>query len=273
MPELPEVHTMVEGLRPALVGRTIVGVRVNDPYLLKGTTPRRYRSAVVGKPVEAVELSGKWVLIRHGSKCWTLIQPRMTGGFRVGDRRPPARARIGWTLDRSPYRIWYTDLRRIGVVMLLEDSQLRELLARKHGPDALSIDARTLGCRLARTTSPVKAALMKQELVAGLGNIYSEEALFRAGIRPDRPANSLSREELRRLARAIRTLLRDAIACQGTSFRDYRTASGRPGRFQDLLCVYHRAGQPCRRCGQPVERMKMPGVANRYTHFCPRCQK
>ncbi len=272
MPELPEVHTMVEQLRPNLLGRTVTGVRIRDRFLLKNTTPRAYRVGVVGKQITDVRRSGKWILIEHGRSIWTLIQPRMTGGFQIGANRAPRYGRVCWQLDQSPHYVWYTDLRRIGVIMLLTAEQLCSLLAEKHGPDALSVDARSLTRRLRRTTSPIKAALMKQELIAGLGNIYSEEALFRAGIRPDRPANTLDPAEYRRLARAIREVLSQAIAYQGTSFRDYRTAEGRRGQFQELLCVYQRAGQPCRRCGSPIERMKMPGVINRYTHFCPRCQ-
>jgi len=273
VPELPEAETMVRELRPALVGRTIRTVRILDAFLLKNSSPRQYRRRVEGRYVHGVHRHGKWILLDHDGGLWTLIQPRMTGGFRIGLRHRPPHARLCWELDRPPHSVWYTDLRRLGVLLLLEADALQRLLAERHGPDALTIDARTLRRRLARCRSPIKAALMKQELIAGLGNIYAEEALHVAGIRPDRPADTLQPDELRRLARAIRSVLRRAIAAQGTSFRDYRTARGSEGEFQRLLNVYHRTGQPCRRCGAAIQRMKMSGLINRYTHFCPRCQR
>lgn len=272
MPELPEVETMVRLLRPAMRRRTVTDVLCADGFLFKNVAPDDYRAQVTGRTITDVRRSGKWVILCHQGRKYTLIQPRMTGGFRIGGDRPPERWRVCWLLDRRPHWVWYYDLRRLGVIMLLDSRRLRQLLQERHGPDALEISADDLYARLQGTERPVKVALMDQRVVAGLGNIYAEEALYRAGIRPDRPANSLTRGECRRLVRAIRQVLKLALRHCGTTIRDYRQGTGEPGGFQRLLMVYGREGQPCLRCGTPVVRVHMRGLVNRSTHYCPVCQ-
>ncbi len=272
MPELPEVETMVRLLRPALRRRRVANVLWTDPFLFKNVEPRQYRSRIRGTTVADVRRSGKWLILRHTGGLYTLIQPRMTGGFQVGGDKPPERWKVAWVLDRPPLRVWYYDLRRLGVILLLGRGDLRRLLEERHGPDALVITAEELHERLAHTDRAIKVALMDQKLVAGLGNIYAEEALHRAGIRPDRPANTLTIGECRRLVRAIRQVLKLAIRHAGTTIRDYRQGTGEPGGFQRLLMVYGREGEPCYRCGTPIRRIRLRGLLNRSTHFCPACQ-
>jgi formamidopyrimidine-DNA glycosylase len=272
MPELPEVETMGRQLRRKLQGRTVTAVLVEDAFLLKDVAPREYRAAIEGRSIAQVLRRGKWLIWSHKGGLCTLIQPRMTGSFRVGINQPPPYGRLCWMLDQSPKHVWYCDTRRLGEVRLVKAEELERFLAARLGPDALEIDARTLLEKLRSSRAAIKAALMDQRRLAGLGNIYAEEALYRAGIHPARPANSLEPAEVRRLLRAIHQVLQLALKHRGTSIRDYRTADGREGNFQGFLRVYGREKRPCLRCGQTVCQIRVPGLSQRSTRFCPGCQ-
>jgi formamidopyrimidine-DNA glycosylase len=227
-----------------------------------------------GERVVAVERRGKYLVVRFESDRVLLVHLRMTGSFRHG----PA-----GSLDADPYRravvslddgsdVAYRDVRRFGTWLLVEADELDPYLARRLGaePFARAFTARALGARLAGRRAPIKAALLDQRSLAGMGNIYADEALWRARIHPLRPAGGLDDAELRRLHRAIRAALEAGIARQGATLRDYAAPDGSPGSMQDEFKVYGRTGEPCPRCRTPIVKTRAGG---RGTWFCPRCQR
>src|SRR4051794_20214226 len=214
MPELPEVETMVRGLRPALVGRTIGRLTVHDPSLLQGCTARGIERRGRGAVVEGVTRRGKWVVIAFGGdRGLIVIQPRMTGGFWLVPPDRPEHVRVTFALKRPGKTVWFSDARRLGKVAWYPDLPAAEAaFARSHGPDALVITRDELAAGLARTSRGIKPTLMDQKVLAGVGNIYADETLFQARIHPERPASGLSAEEVGRLHAAIGDVLARAIA-------------------------------------------------------------
>jgi formamidopyrimidine-DNA glycosylase len=275
MPELPEVETMVRGLRPVLEGVVLHALQVHDPFLLQGCTAEEIEGRARGSTVQAVARRGKWVVLAlAGDRGVIVIQPRMTGGFWLVP--PPREDHVRMTLlpDGSQKTIWYCDNRRLGKIAWYADPGAADVaFARSHGPDALAIAAAQLKERLARTSRGIKPALMDQKVLAGIGNIYADEILFRARIHPTRVASSLSGPEVGRIHEAIGTILARAIAAEGSSFdAGYRTVLGLEGGFLAENAMYGRGGQPCPSCGQPIAKTKIPGLIGRPTHFCGRCQ-
>jgi formamidopyrimidine-DNA glycosylase len=274
MPELPEVETVRARLEPALVGRRLDRVEIFDPRLVRPYQPEAVAAELEGERVVAVERRGKYLVVRFESDRVLLVHLRMTGSFRHG----PA-----GSLDADPYRravvslddgsdVAYRDVRRFGTWLLVEADELDPYLARRLGaePFARAFTARALGARLAGRRAPIKAALLDQRSLAGMGNIYADEALWRARIHPLRPAGGLDDAELRRLHRAIRAALEAGIARQGATLRDYAAPDGSPGSMQDEFKVYGRTGEPCPRCRTPIVKTRAGG---RGTWFCPRCQR
>ncbi len=269
MPELAEVETVARGLK-ALRGRRLVGVFVHDgrDCLL---TPGRL-AWLCGRRLAAVERWGKWLGLRladgHRRPLWLLLHLGMTGRLlRASAGAPlPPHTHLRFALDTGE-ELRYSDPRRFGAVQVLAGDELRQWLARL-GPDALTISWTAFRARLQRRAR-IKALLLDQRVLAGLGNIYADESLWRAGIHPARPACSLSAAERMRLWRSMRAVLRQAIRYRGTSVADYVDLDGRRGAFQKHLHVYGRAGQPCRRCRTPLVRILLAG---RGTVLCPRCQ-
>jgi len=275
MPELPEVETMVRGLRPALFGRTLRRLEVLDPSLLQGCTAGQLARRGRGAMVVDVARRGKWVVLELASdRGIIVIQPRMTGGFWLAEPPRPEHIRLAFHLEDPRATVWYCDARRLGRIHWFADPEGAAVaFARSHGPDALEIGRDELAGRLARTTRGIKPTLMDQKVLAGIGNIYADETLHRAGIHPERPASGLSPEEVGRLHRAIGEILNTAIALEGSSFdAGYRTVLGLEGGFLSQNAMYGRAGKPCRGCGLPVEKTKIAGLIGRPTYFCPACQ-
>lgn len=275
MPELPEVETMVRGLRPALVGRTIRKVEVRDPHLLLGCEAAELEKAGAGAGVVAVSRRGKWVTISlGGDRGIIVIQPRMTGGFWLVPPERPGHSRLIFEVEGSGHPIVFCDARRLGKIALFPGPEAAEAaFARSQGPDALEIARDDLADRLSRTARPIKPAIMDQKVVAGIGNIYADETLFRARIHPERPANALTGDEIRRLHGAIGTVLAEAIAAEGSSFDSgYRTVLGLEGGFLAQNAMYGRGGLPCPSCRNPVVKTKIAGLIGRPTYFCPECQ-
>lgn len=271
MPELPEVETVRRSLTPKLVGRTITGVEVLFPGAVEGLEPGRFRSSLVGERFAAVERYGKYLVFRLASGRFFLMHLRMTGRTVVldGGRPPDPHCRIRFFLDDGR-ELRFSDIRKFGRVRLVEDrGELEGIL--QLGPEPLT-DAFTPRAlrRALRGQGSVKGALLDQKRVAGLGNIYADEALFRAGIRPDRPACTLTDEEVGRLHRAVEDVLSEAVRFGGTTIRNYVQGDGAPGTYRERLQVYGRHGAPCVRCGAVLERMR---VAGRGTTYCPRCQR
>jgi formamidopyrimidine-DNA glycosylase len=275
MPELPEVETMVRGLRGALEGRVIRSVEVRDPFLLQGCTARQFERRGSGALVSAIDRRGKWVVMTLGAgRGMIVIQPRMTGGFRLAEPERPEHIRIVFVLRDPGEFVWFCDTRRLGKVSWYKTpSMADQAFAKAHGPDALHIEAPDLAARLARTKRPIKPALMDQKVLAGIGNIYADEILFRARIHPERVAATLTAAELLRVHAAIAPVLQEAIAAEGASFDGgYRTVLGLEGGFLAQNAMYGRGGQPCPSCGDLVKKTRIAGLIGRPTYFCPTCQ-
>lgn len=269
MPELPEVETIVRGLRPALVGRTVVGVRVLRPDVLR-QTPRRFSHALRNRTFESVSRRGKNIVARLSDDAVLVVNLGMTGRLLVS--APSAAGThpaVRFSLDQGPPLV-YDDVRRFGVLEALDDEAWTER-SRKLGPEPLSpsFTARRLHADLSASVSPVRSWLLDQRRVAGVGNIYANEALHLAGIHPRRAARSVSEVEARALHRTLRQVLRTAIRNRGTTLRDYRDASGATGDNAGTLRVYGRDGRPCLSCTERIERLVF---GNRSAFYCPRCQ-
>ena len=268
MPELPEVETIRAQLAPRLEGRTLGRVEILDPRLTRPYDLFEVAEELEGDRVVSVERRGKYLLLRLESGLGLLVHLRMTGGFAFA---PTSHERAVLELDDGT-RLVYRDIRRFGTWLVLEDAELEPYLAGKNGPEPLGprFTAAWLGAQLARRRAPVKAVLLDQRVVAGLGNIYADEALWRARVSPLRPANDLDGEEVARLHRAIRAALRAGIERQGSTLRDYAAPDGASGSMQEEFRVYGRDGLPCPRCRTLVAKTRVGG---RGTWYCPRCQE
>jgi formamidopyrimidine-DNA glycosylase len=273
MPELPEVETVRAHLEPVLVGRRLARVEILDSRVVRPFEPEEIAAELIGERIVALDRRGKYLVFRFESGRVLLVHLRMTGSFRHG----PA-----GSFDGDPYRravvrlddgsdVAYRDVRRFGTWLVLEPGELDPYLAARLGaePFAPEFTARSLGQRLAGRRAPIKAALLDQRSLAGMGNIYADEALWRARIHPLRPAGELDKTELRRLHRGIRAALEAGIARQGATLRDYARPDGESGAMQDEFKVYGRTGEPCDRCGTPIEKTRAGG---RGTWYCPSCQ-
>ena len=274
MPELPEVETIRLALEPHVVGRRFERVEIDDPRLVRPFEPSMVAAELEGERVEALERRGKYLIVRFQSGRALLIHLRMTGSLRHAApgslAHDPHRRAVVRLDDGSD--VAYRDVRRFGTWHLLEPHELDPYLVQRLGREPLerTFTARRLAERLEGRRAPVKAALLDQRTVAGLGNIYVDEALWRARVHPLRPAGTLHHDELVRVTRGIRDALKAGIARQGASLRDYSTPDGGRGRMQDEFRVYGRAGEPCARCGTPIDKIR---AAGRGTWYCPNCQR
>ncbi|MGZ8688217.1 MAG: bifunctional DNA-formamidopyrimidine glycosylase/DNA-(apurinic or apyrimidinic site) lyase [Gaiellaceae bacterium] len=273
MPELPEVETVRRGIAPVLEGGRIERAAILDPRLVRPFDPQLVAGELVGERVSTVERRGKYLVVRFEEGRALLIHLRMTGSLRHGLRGalgedPHTRAVL--SMDNGS-DVAYRDVRRFGTWELFERGDVGPYLAARLGPEPLgpSFSANRLGARLHGRRAPLKSALLDQRTLAGLGNIYVDEALWHSRLHPLRPAGSLDGEEVRCLHRALRKVLRLGIERQGSTLRDYATPDGGYGSMQDEFRAYGRAGEPCDRCGAELERIV---VAGRGTTFCPLCQ-
>ncbi len=269
MPELPEVETIKSDLLPQVVGRSFTAVRLDWPGAVTQPPAEVLAQRITGQRIEALERRGKYLIFRLSSGQSLVIHLRMSGSLllRPAPARPDPYTRNVFLLD-GVLELRFVDRRKLGRIWLVEDvAQVTGNL----GPEPLEpgFTAQVLAQRLGRRSAPIKPALLDQGCIAGVGNMYADEALFLACLHPLRPANSLSQEEVARLHRAIRAVLRTAIANSGTSFSDYQRPNGELGRHLSHFHVAHRGGQPCPVCGTPVQRIEVRG---RGTYFCPRCQ-
>jgi formamidopyrimidine-DNA glycosylase len=267
VPELPEVETIRRHLAPRLEDRVLARVEILDPRLTRPHDLFEVMEELEGDRVVTVERRGKYLLFRLESGLNLLVHLRMTGGFGFS---PSHHERAVLELDDGS-RLAYRDTRRFGTWLVVEDVELEPYLAAKNGPEPLGsrFTAAWLGEQLARRRAPLKSVLLDQRVVAGLGNIYADEALWRARLDPLRPADDLTREEVARAHRAIRAALREGIERQGSTLRDYAAPDGSSGTMQDEFRAYGRDGLPCPRCRTPIAKTRVGG---RGTWFCPRCQ-
>jgi formamidopyrimidine-DNA glycosylase len=273
VPELPEVETISRHLRSALVGRRLVRVAILDERLTRPEPPASVARSLEGERVLGVGRRGKYVVVDLESDRHLLVHLRMTGSFRTsvgGFLEDDPHLRAVATLDDGS-DVAYRDVRRFGTWHVLGGVELTSYLAARLGPEPLErgFTAAALKAILAKRRAPVKAVLLDQRRLAGVGNIYADEALWRAAVDPRRPAGTLERAEVKALHRGIRAALQAGIARQGASLRDYRDPTGAEGTMQDEFRVYGRAGLPCLRCGTPIAKTR---IAGRGTWFCPRCQ-
>jgi formamidopyrimidine-DNA glycosylase len=273
MPELPEVETVRAALAPVLTGRTLEAVDILDTRLVRPFEPRAVADELEGERVSAVERRGKYLIFRFESGRSLLIHLRMTGSLRHVTNGAPAEdphRRAVVRLDDGS-DVTYRDVRRFGTWLLLEPGELEPYLASRLGAEPFSTEftPKRFAARLESRRAPIKAALLDQRTLAGMGNIYVDEALWRARIHPLTPAGELAPEEVTRLRGAVRRALEAGIARQGASLRDYSKPDGGRGRMQDEFKVYGRGGEPCDRCGTPIEKTR---VAGRGTWYCPHCQ-
>ena len=259
MPELPEVETIVRELAPRIVGRHILSAEVLHPLIVrysKVSLPER----LPGRRIEEVLRHGKFILIRLDDG-WLTIHLGMTGQLLLDGAVGP-HTRAIFRLDDST--LVYDDIRMFGSI----EWTTEPVRTAKLGPDALN--AESLPAELLKRRAPVKAVLLNQSIFSGVGNIYADEALFRAGIHPRRRSDRLSRERASRLIQVVRDVLAEAVEYRGSSVSDYVDTEGRRGGFQDRHNVYAREGLPCPHCGTPIRRIV---VAQRGTHYCPACQR
>jgi formamidopyrimidine-DNA glycosylase len=275
MPELPEVETVRRRLEPELVGRRLERVEILDPRLTRPFDPAEVAVELEGERIAALDRRGKYLVFRFESGRVLLVHLRMTGQLlhANGNSLPAedAHRRAVVRLDDGSDVI-YRDVRRFGTWLLVEPDEVGPYLDDRvgHEPLARAFTPKRLGEALAGRRAPVKAVLLDQRRLAGVGNIYADEALWRARVDPRRPAGELSEAEIVALHRGIRTALRAGIARQGATLSDYRQPDGASGRMQDEFKVYGRGDEPCDRCGTPIQKTR---VAGRGTWYCPSCQR
>jgi len=280
MPELPEVESVRRTLVPAVLGRRVIAVRCfrRDFATTCAGQPARRDDLLFGTTVVAIERRGKlmWAVGENGRVIG--LHLGMSGEMRIvpPERRPAApfvgaksHVHVAWKLDDGT-RWLFRDPRRFGGVWCMRDrTEFHEAMLSRLGPDALEVTSEQLAAALSGSRRPIKAALLDQSVLAGVGNIYAVEALFECGIHPARIATEVSTKEAGALARAVRNILRRAIDAGGSTLRDYRDATGERGRAQAQHRAYGRAGLDCVRCGGT---MLGTTLAQRTTTFCPKCQ-
>jgi len=271
MPELPEVETTRRGIEPWLVGRRVERLVVRQPRL-RWRVPRSLPAKLAGAHIRSVGRRAKYLLV--GTDAGTIIlHLGMSGSLRILDAATPplAHDHVDLVLD-SGRCLRFNDPRRFGCLLFTADEPARHKLLRSLAVEPLSDEftGEALWRRARGRSASVKSFVMDSRIVAGVGNIYASEALFRAGIRPRLAAGRVSRARMAALVRAIRDVLTEAIGVGGTTLRDYVDASGMPGYFRQRLFVYERTGKPCRRCGTPIRQFTQ---GQRSTYWCPRCQR
>jgi formamidopyrimidine-DNA glycosylase len=274
MPELPEVETMVRDLAPRVVGRTVVEVNAPFPGSVVWPEFPEFVERLRSRRIDGVTRRGKYAAFALDSGDALILHRGMSGSLLLRRSSDPIEphVRIAFLLDDGQ-ELRFNDPRKLGKVYLMEATgRERALPWAAMGPEPLDevFTAGVLRERLRGRTALIKPLLLNQQVVAGLGNIYVDEALYRARIHPQRRANTLRPAEITRLHTAIRDVLQTAVEGRGTTFDTYTDIEGRAGQYQSALQVFHRQGEACQRCGRTIERLVVGG---RGTHICPRCQK
>lgn len=261
---------MARGLRERLVGRRFTGVHIRWPRTVAAPEPERLAQELVGRQVQSVGRRGKYVVLGLDRGC-LLIHLKMSGRLLVVSASDPIDAHTHTLFDLDDgFQLRFRDVRKFGRVYLIEEmDQITGSLGPEPLADDLTLEA--FSALLARRSGRLKALLLNQTFLAGLGNIYADESLYAAGLHPLRAANSLTADEQSRLYHAIRRVLGRAVDGRGTTLEDqgYVDAAGQPGSYQDRIAVYGRTGKPCGACGATIERIIVGG---RSAHYCPRCQ-
>jgi formamidopyrimidine-DNA glycosylase len=274
VPELPEVETIVRDLAPLLAGRTLRHPHLYQSDVLRNVTRHRLLHTLDGNRVEQLGRRAKHLVFLLASGHRMVIQLRMTGSLTVHRRPLSAAGRRYVVLDvalRGGGHLVFRDIRRLGTIHLLDERGWCAYTDRiGHEPLDADFDLARFRAALGGTTQAIKKVLMDQRRLAGVGNIYANEALFLAGVDPSRRADRLDADAIARLYDAVRDVLGGALDARGTTVRDYRTGTGDPGSYQFALQVYDRAGEPCVRCGTSLATTH--AIDGRQTTFCWRCQ-
>lgn len=274
MPELPEVETIVADLRPHLVGREIVRAELVFPTIVRYPEPEQFTDAIAGLRIERVSRRGKYILFHLSGDLLLVVHLGMTGQLRIVDDTAALakHTHAVFFLDDG-LQLRYRDPRRFGRLLLGTEAELLDAKKMPRlGPEPIDPEfaADELYRRLRKRHAPLKAVLLDQKAIAGVGNIYADESLHRARLRPDRVAATVGRKSAQRLHESLRESLQLAIANRGSSVDTYRDAWGELGGQQEKLLVYGRAGEPCFTCGRPLRAVR---IAGRTTVFCTRCQR
>jgi len=269
MPELPEVETIKRDLAPKIVGRCFASVTLNWPKTVQIPSPEALCRRLVGKCIAGLDRRGKYLIFRLTNGEALVLHLRMSGSLLFDPQdEPDPYCRAVFLLDDGA-RLHFRDPRKLGRMWLVEDENS---IVGQLGPEPLAPDftAEVLRERAKKRSAPIKAVLCDQEFLAGVGNMYADEALFAAGIHPMRAASSLSVEEIARLYQAICRVLEEATTSHGASIADYVRPDGKPGAAQFVFKVAHRGGQPCPVCATPIQRIP---IRKRGSYFCPNCQR
>jgi formamidopyrimidine-DNA glycosylase len=266
VPELPEVETIKNELLPYVLGREITGVTLLWEGIVRQPSVEEFYSRVVGQRITGLNRRGKYLFFNLSSGEILVMHMKMTGSLLI-DPADNRFTRAIFHLDDGA-ELHFSDSRKFGVIWLAGDERA---VADKLGPEPLedSFTPQVLAQRLRNRTAPIKPVLLDQSVIAGIGNMYADEALFDAKIHPLKPAGSLLKDEINRLHRAIRRVLSSAISNKGASVRSYFRPDGNPGTAHFEFRVAHGTGKNCPNCGTPIKRIV---VRNRGTYFCPRCQ-
>lgn len=271
MPELPEVETVVRDLRPLLVGRTFQSVQRSTQALRRTWAPE-WDASLKDALVTAIHRRGKWILVEFQHGGFLMVHLGMTGQFTVKAASEPVESHthLIFPLDDG-HQLRFRDIRRFGSATYFPDRQTWEtFLADKLGPEPWDMDPKAWRTILKETSRNLKAILLDQTLIAGVGNIYADESCHAAKLNPRRRGDSLSTAEATRLLEKIRLVLTTAIESRGSSIRNYVGGSGLKGGYQDEFQAYGRTGEPCLTCETPIECIRLAG---RSTHYCPKCQR
>ncbi len=282
MPELPEVETVVRDLRPHLTGRRLSVARVGDKALRRPWRPE-WEQSLRGRVVEQVRRRGKWIVLDLVGESHLVIHLGMTGQLTVADAASPLRDHTHLIFDlaepkrgRVAQQLRFRDIRRFGSATFFATTAAlqRFFVASGLGPEPFDLTepwgARYWQKRVRQSQRCLKAILLDQTVVAGVGNIYADEALFEARLHPGRPGSSLAPAAARRLRQGVVTVLERAIAKRGSTIRDYVGGEGLRGGYQEEFRVYGRTGKPCLRCRTALVGTRLAG---RSTHYCPKCQR
>lgn len=273
MPELPEVETVRKGLTNLVQGKTIQSVAVTWPRIIESPSEEEFSLQLIDEEIQAVNRRGKFLIFKLTN--WDLISHlRMEGKYEFFETEtlPDKHTHVRFTFTDGS-QLHYHDVRKFGrMVLVTKNTAANYKGLAKLGPEPIATDflLADFQQQLKKSTKAIKPLLLEQKLVVGLGNIYVDEALWQAEIHPERPANSLTTTESQQLHQAIIEVLAAAVAAGGTTIRSYLNALGEAGKFQVALNAYDQTGLPCQRCGTPIVKIK---VAQRGTHFCPKCQK
>ena len=296
MPELPEVETTVKELKKELLGSIILDIWTDWPKTIRNISLKNLKAKIKGEKILNIKRRAKLIIFLLSQHKILLAHQKMTGHFLIGQWRYQKKSKRKWLpLSTGPLQdkintyfhlvfklddgrqLAFSDLRKFGWLKLYEKIKLEDLPEIKRlGPEPLSpkFTPQILAKRLKKTRRPIKQALLDQQIIAGIGNIYADESLFAAKIHPLTPANSLKSHQIKALYQAIRQILKQAIKYQGTTIlsgaEEFRLPQGKRGQYQNHCYVYRRTGEACRICGAKIQRIK---IGQRSSHFCPNCQK